>query len=152
MAVTIRAAADQDTEAIAALLVELNAFYGDDTVETSDEQVRQVHDALFNESSSASALLAFDTDTLVGMASYSVMWPAAGLSTSLYLKELYVARSYQRQGIGASLMKALRDEALRQNCSRVEWTTDDDNPDAIEFYEALGMKPRPSKIFYRMEL
>ena len=35
-----------------------------------------------------------------GMASYSFLWPAAGLTRSLYLKELYVAQDWQRQGIG----------------------------------------------------
>jgi hypothetical protein len=33
----------------------------------------------------------------------------------------------------------------------VDWTTDDNNPGAMRFYETLGFAPRPSKIFYRLE-
>jgi GNAT superfamily N-acetyltransferase len=42
------------------------------------------------------------------MASYSFLWPAAGVTRSLYLKELYVAQDWQRQGIGKLLMDSLQ--------------------------------------------
>jgi hypothetical protein len=33
----------------------------------------------------------------------------------------------------------------------VEWTTDQDNPDAQRFYAELGVPVRQSKLFYRVE-
>ena len=82
---------------------------------------------------------------------YSFLWPAVGLTSSLYLKELYVADDHRGQGIGTLLMQALFEAAAKHGCSRVEWTTDRDNTGAQEFYDRLGVPAHPSKIFYRVE-
>jgi hypothetical protein len=47
---------------------------------TSDERAEQVRDALFGDPPLARALLAWDGEALAGLASYSFLWPAAGLS------------------------------------------------------------------------
>ena len=143
-------AAPGDEDAIAALCAELDEFYGDAPQGTPAERAAQVRGALFTDPPLARALLARDGGTLAGFASYSFLWPAAGLTASLYLKELYVAQAYRRSGLGQMLMQALYRIAADRGCSRVEWTTDQDNPGAQAFYEALGVKPRPSKIFYRV--
>jgi ribosomal protein S18 acetylase RimI-like enzyme len=147
--ITLDSAQPDDQNAIAALCAELDGFYGDAPRGTPTERAAQVRDALFSDPPLAFALLARDGDTLAGFAAYSFLWPAAGLSTSLYLKELYVADAYRRRGIGAMLMDGLYKIAAERECSRVEWTTDQDNPGAQAFYEALGTKPHLSKIFYR---
>ncbi|MDL4775750.1 GNAT family N-acetyltransferase [Actinomadura xylanilytica] len=152
MTVTIRPAAVEDTAAITELIAELNAFYGDAPQDSSAVQSQQVRLALFGESPAASVLLAISDGRPVALASYSILWPAVGFTTSLYLKELYVAEAYRRQGIGKALMTALRKEALQRGCSRVEWTADEDNPGAIRFYETIGTKSRTAKIFYRENL
>lgn len=48
-------------------------------------------------------------------------------------------------------MDGLYEIAAARGCSRVEWTTDTGNPAAQAFYEALGVKPKASKIFYRAD-
>jgi ribosomal protein S18 acetylase RimI-like enzyme len=93
-----------------------------------------------------------DNDSQVaGLATYSFVWPARGVTRSLYMKELYVAGAYRGQGVGKLLMRAIFDVAAQRGCSRVEWTTDTDNPVAQAFYAKLGLSSRPSKIFYRVE-
>ena len=64
-----------------------------------------------------------------------------------------MADLYQRKGVGKLLMQALFEEAGLRGCSRVEWTTDEDNVGAQAFYDDLGLSspPRPSKILYRVE-
>jgi ribosomal protein S18 acetylase RimI-like enzyme len=79
------------------------------------------------------------------------LWPAAGLTSSLYLKELYVSESARRARVGERLMHGLFELAVRRGCSRVEWTTDQDNPSAQAFYEALGIPVATSKLFYRVQ-
>ncbi|KAK1181796.1 GNAT family N-acetyltransferase [Streptomyces sp. NBS 14/10] len=70
---------------------------------------------------------------------YSSSRPAAGSSHSLFLKELYVRDTLRRQGVGAQLMKELQAlGAARPGCSRVEWITDRDNPQARDFCKSLG--------------
>jgi hypothetical protein len=41
-------------------------------------------------------MLAWDGDDLAGFAAYSFLWPAVGLTRSLFLKELYVAEAARR--------------------------------------------------------
>lgn len=142
-------AAPGDGDAIAALCAELDEFYGDAPQGTPADRDAHVRAALFGDPPLARALLAWDGLVLAGFASYSFLWPAIGLTASLYLKELYVAQAYRRTGTGKLLMDGLYKIAVSQGCSRVEWTTDAGNPAARAFYAALGAKPLTSKIFYR---
>src|SRR5262249_32665703 len=116
-----------------------------------DDQVRQIREALFGAPAAAHALLARDDHGLAGFAAWSFLWPAVGLTRSLYLKELYVAEQYRRHGVGKLLMNALFDLARQHRCSRVEWTTDTSNGGALAFYEDLELPAYASKVFYRVE-
>lgn len=150
--VTIGPARLEHADAIAVLLDDLDRFYSAAEAEPAGQRVRHVREALFGERPGASTVLAWDKGRAVGFASYSFLWPAAGSTRSLYLKELYVAGDYRGKGVGRSLMDALCQVAAEHDCSRVEWTTDDDNSGAVQFYQALGCVPLRSKIFYRIDL
>jgi len=141
-----------DEDAIAALCAEVDTFYGATPAGTPGERAGQVRSVLFGDPPLSRALLAWDGSDLAGFAAYAFLWPAAGLDVSLYLKELYVAEQYRRAGLGARVMTELYRIAAECGCSRVEWTADTDSPGAMAFYEALGVKPVASKIFYRAEV
>jgi ribosomal protein S18 acetylase RimI-like enzyme len=138
-------------EAIAALAEEMDRFYGATEVEPLSTRTRQIADAIFSNPPAAYALLAWNGDQLVGFAAYSFLWPAVGLTRSLYLKELYVVQACREQGIGKLLMQNLVEIAAKHGCSRVEWTTDEQNRGAQGFYESLGVPRNSSKLFYRLE-
>ncbi|MCW2930689.1 MAG: putative acetyltransferase [Actinomycetia bacterium] len=74
------------------------------------------------------------------------------MTTSLYLKELYVPSAYRRAGVGKLLMDRLRAIAVARGCTRLEWTTDMSNGGAHSFYEFLGAEPLETKLFYRVTL
>ena len=95
------------------------------------------------------ALLGVLEGEVVGLAAYSFLWPAAGTTRSLYLKELFVLAAARRHGIGRLLMRELHAVAAEHRCSRVEWTADTDQPDAQRFYASLGAEPLATKLFYR---
>jgi GNAT superfamily N-acetyltransferase len=149
--ITVAAAQPADGTAIAELAEEMDRFYGATEVEQLELRIRQINEAIFSHPPSAYSLLAWEASKLVGFASYSFLWPAAGLTRSLYLKEMYIADIARRKGIGKLLMQHLYEIAVRHDCSRVEWTTDQDNVDARRFYAELGVPVRESKLFYRIE-
>jgi GNAT superfamily N-acetyltransferase len=151
LVITVTPAERADTQAMVALLEEKDLFYGTAENEPFDQSVRQIEDAIFASPPAACALLARDDSRLAGIAAFSYLWPAVGLTRSLYLKELYVADAYRRQGVGQLLMAAVFEAAGKNGCSRVEWTTDADNSGARAFYAGLGAAVRSSKIFYRVE-
>jgi len=138
-----------DEHAIAALCVELDEFYGHLPEGSPAERAAQVRDDLFSTPPLAHVLVAWDDAAPAGLAAYSFLWPAAGLTASLYLKELYVAGAYRQTGVGRMLMEGLSAIAGRRGLARVEWTADTSNEGARAFYEALGAKPLTSKLFYR---
>jgi GNAT superfamily N-acetyltransferase len=148
--VTVRQAERGDVQAIAHILEELDRFYGATEFEPIESRIRQIRDAIFGEPPAGRVLLAWDEGQLVGLASYSFLWPAAGVTRSLFLKEVYVAQSSRRRGIGRRLMQELFDVAAKFGCSRIEWTTEADNEDALRFYAALNASLLPVKVFYRM--
>jgi GNAT superfamily N-acetyltransferase len=138
-------------DAIAELAEEMDRFYGATGVEPLDVRRRQINDAIFSDPPSAYALLAWSGDQLVGLAAYSFLWPAVGLTRSLFLKELYVVESARRSGVGKQLMRAIFATAVKLDCSRVEWQTEAVNAVAQAFYSELGGKELDGKIFYRLE-
>ena len=150
--ITLAAARPEDAEQLADLMDELEHFYGGTPTGALDEKLVQISDALFGERPAAEAMLAWDGDKLAGFASYSFHWPAAGFTTSLFLKELYIAQAYRRSGIGKQLMSALESVARARRCSRFEWGTDVDNEAAQQFYASLGASPSNGKITYRVTL
>ena len=147
--ITIAHAVPGDEAAIASLCEEIDEFYGQASTGTAERRAAMVSTALLADPPLARALLAWDGPALAGLAAYSFLWPADGLSPGLYLKELYVARACRRAGTGRLLMGALFKIAADAGCSRVEWTTDTGNTSARAFYEALGARQLTTKVFYR---
>ncbi len=132
-------------------MAELDSFYGAPPTEQPAERLAQIRRLLFGPVPVAYVLLARDKGRLVGMASYSYLWPAAGVTHSLFLKELYVSADARRHGVGRLLMERLQAMATEQGCSRFEWTTDLENTAAQAFYDALGTRVHEGKVFYRVE-
>lgn len=140
-----------DAPAIADVMEELDRFYGATAVEPRPDRIAEIEARLFGRPAAAFVLLARDRAEIVGLASYSFLWPAAGLSQSLYLKELYVPQAHRRRGVGKALMQAICRTAADSGCSRVEWTTEHTNADAVSFYANLGAPINPDKAFYRLD-
>lgn len=149
MALALRSATAADVPAIVGLKEELDRFYGVFAFEADEQRSTKVHEALFGDSAMAKVLLAWDDTDLVGMAAYSLLWPASGVTRSLFLKELFVRDRWRGRGVGRRLMEELRRTATELGCSRMDWTADIGNVDAQHFYERLGFERLPSKIYYR---
>ena len=54
------------------------------------------------------------------------------------LDELYVVPEHRSRGIGAAIVAAVRDEAVRRGVEYVEINVDEGDTDAQRFYERLG--------------
>ncbi|MGC0154336.1 GNAT family N-acetyltransferase [Chromobacterium vaccinii] len=54
----------------------------------------------------------------------------------------------ERDGGGKDLMKALARHALRYDCRRMDWTAEQGNAAAVDFYRRLGADIVEDKIYY----
>lgn len=148
--ITLRHATPDDLDAIASMLSEIDRYYGAAEVPDDTERLAAIESTIFGTLPAAQLLLAWNGTRLIGLAAYSYVWPAAGVTRSLYLKELYVTEASRRDGVGRLLMQQLCRIASDIGCSRVEWTADTDNAVAQGFYGTLGVAPDPTKLFYRL--
>jgi ribosomal protein S18 acetylase RimI-like enzyme len=148
----VRRAVMSDVEDIAALIEEIERYYGAEEVANFEVRRRQTIESLFGDSAIAEALVAHSDDRgVVALASYSFVWPTSGADHGLVLKELYVTSGCRRQGLGARLMReVMRVASSRQNCTRVEWSTEADHADAQAFYRSLGFSPAPVRALYKV--
>lgn len=152
MTISILPACEEDSALLAELVEEMESYYGATEIEPFDQRVASLRECLFDDYPCACVLLARENGgQVIGMVSYSFLWPALGASRSLFLKELYIREPYRRQGVARHLMKALFEVAAANKCSRVEWTTDHDNTQAQSFYSTLGFPVCKEKIFYRLD-
>jgi GNAT superfamily N-acetyltransferase len=148
--ITIAPATATDVPALVLLLEEMNRFYGEETIGDRTTRIGRLEATLFGPQPAAYLLLAHNDKHVHGLASYSYLWPAAGITRSLYLKELYIAEEARGHGIGRLLMHRLHTIAHETNCSRIEWTTDHDNKEAQAFYTRMGYDLRVDKVMYRL--
>ena len=72
-------------------------------------------------------LIAVTDDAIVGSIVLNVTFPAFELSRSLYIRDLYVARSMRRYGVGQALVKAAARLTYAQGFSALDWTTETGN-------------------------
>lgn len=148
---SVRHAGGDDISSLAALLKEVDEHYGGQGADITHEYVSAIRDAILEPSYAIRVLLAHDGNMLVGLATYSFLWPAVETTKSIYLKELYVSTEHRRKGVGKLLLSEVFRIAVSKDCSRVEWTTDDDNEEALEFYRTIGAPVYKGKVFYRVE-
>jgi GNAT superfamily N-acetyltransferase len=79
----------------------------------------------------------------------NVTFPAFELTLSLHIRDLYVAESARRQGVGRMLVRSAARLAVKEGYSALEWTTDATNTVARQMYEVCGAKLL-DRVYYRL--
>ena len=94
-------------------------------------------------------LLAEVAGTIAGSVVLNVTFPAFELSRALYIRDLYVAQSMRRLGVGQALVKAAARLTYAQAFSALDWTTETGNAPARQMYESCGARVLP-RTYYRL--
>ncbi len=93
------------------------------------------------------ALAAVQGDVPIGGLTAHELLMTRDESSELFIYDLAVHPTHQRRGIGTSLVKFLRAEALAQGISVAFVPADADDLHALDFYRALGGDEAPVSIF-----
>jgi GNAT superfamily N-acetyltransferase len=143
-----RLATADDIDGLAALLVEMNLYYGDPSIdEASAAAALRRH--VFAPASGVEMLVAESGGRLAGFASLSPIFPVDGVHPALYLKELFV--STRSIGVGRALLVAIARRARERGCVRVNWAAAADNTGALRFYEGLGATVMDNARFFELD-
>jgi ribosomal protein S18 acetylase RimI-like enzyme len=95
-------------------------------------------------------LVAATEDTLMGMLVYYFLPYTATAQKVIYMKELFVKEEHRSKKVGEQLMKALAQEARKNDCTAIKWNVAPWNAAGIRFYERLGSEE--SKTWLNFEL
>lgn len=136
--ITIRPVTQDDVDDLARISSEMSAFYGSPPAHDHDARASMIRTALFDDNQGSHVLVACEEDQLIGLTSFSFVWPATAGSRSLYLKELYVIEAHRSRGIGSQLVDAVKAVGRAHGCTRIDWTVDNTNGDAFGFYDRIG--------------
>jgi GNAT superfamily N-acetyltransferase len=94
-------------------------------------------------------LIAVADNTVAGSIVMNVMFPAYELSRALYIRDLYIARTMRRRGVGQALVKAAARLTYSKGYSALDWTTETGNTAARQMYESCGARVLP-RTYYRL--
>lgn len=146
---TIRAAMPSDIPQILTFIIELARYEkAEHEVEATEDDLAKT---LFGEGATSHCILCEQDGQPVGFAVYFYNYSTWQGQNGLYLEDLFVSPQYRGQGAGVQLLRYLAQHAVKNNCGRFEWSVLDWNTPAIEFYQALGAKPKSEWVGYRLD-
>jgi GNAT superfamily N-acetyltransferase len=148
-AVTVQAPTELDITGLATLFSEMQCHY---RRPVTDEQATEAATLACQPVRAAfdpRVLLAKRDGTIVGSIVLNVTFPAFELTRALYIRDLYVARSMRRLGVGRALVEAAAHLTYSQGFSALDWTTESGNTAARQMYESCGARLLP-RTYYRL--
>jgi ribosomal protein S18 acetylase RimI-like enzyme len=133
------------------IFVELEQYYFGNDAASESELVSYVSEKMFSNQSGINVVAVYDESRIVGFSTYTIMYPAPKLSGQMYMKDLFVSSSARGRGVGIALMKHLALVAMDSGCQRLDWTAENTNPKAGQFYQSIGAALVKEKEYYRFE-
>lgn len=148
--VNIRFAAEDDVATIAELHAQMERHYFGENTPSKAQIDRYVERNFFQPHCGVQVALAGIKGEAVGMATFSILYPAPETSGQLFMKDLFTISDVRGQGVGKALMKFLARYALEKGCKRFDWTAETTNPEALAYYDYLGAERVEEKVYFRL--
>jgi GNAT superfamily N-acetyltransferase len=147
----IRPVAGDDFAAWLPLWDAYNAFYGREGVTAlQPETTKTTWERFLDPMEPIHALVAIDSETLVGLAHY-LLHPSTSLVAPVcYLQDLFTIPAARGKGVGRELIEAVGRHARDLGCARLYWQTHESNATARRLYDVVA--ERSGFIVYRKNL
>ena len=151
MAFEIRMAGPADGDDLVRLFHEADLHYWGDGSPSLDATDRHVRTTVLGEGHGCEIVVALEAGRAVAFATFAILFKAPNLSGQLFLKDLFTSAEVRGKGIGEKMMRYVAKVAVERGCSRFDWTTEEDNPRALAFYDRLGAKRVTDKVYFRLD-
>ncbi|WAI80830.1 MULTISPECIES: GNAT family N-acetyltransferase [Achromobacter] len=148
MNIAIRPAAPSDAAQIYAFITELAVYEraAHEVIASADDVAR----TLFAPGAPAKALMCLADGKPIGYAVYFYSYSTWLGKNGIYLEDLYITPEHRGIGAGRDLLRHLAQEAVANDCGRLEWSVLDWNQPAIDFYVSIGARPLDEWVRYRL--
>jgi GNAT superfamily N-acetyltransferase len=146
--ITIRPATPSDAAQIYAFITELAVYEraAHEVIASADDVAR----TLFAPQAPAKALMCLADGKAIGYAVYFYSYSTWLGKNGIYLEDLYITPDHRGIGAGRDLLRHLAQEAVANDCGRLEWSVLDWNKPAIDFYRSIGALPMDEWVRYRL--
>lgn len=129
----VRRFEELDAQALAELMVKMAGFYG--AVINPD---LVVFEDVIRQAQRVDIIVAHDDTRLLGFATFTLLYPVAGLLPFTYVQQVYVGQAARRLGVAQELMAGIARAAKAAGSTRIEWSTSTENIAARSLYDGLG--------------
>lgn len=93
------------------------------------------------------AIGAFDGDDIIGGITAHTLPMTRAATSEIFIYDIAVHREHRRKGVGRLLVAELQAQAAAMGIRELFVPADNDDPDALDFYRALGGTATPVTIF-----
>jgi ribosomal protein S18 acetylase RimI-like enzyme len=146
---TIRSASVADAERLTDLFHAMYTHYwGPGAPSRADIAEHISRDVL---PSGCEVIIAECDERAVGLATFAVLYPGPGIGGQLTMKDLFVVGEVRGRGVGKALLSHLAKIVVERGCLRLDWTAETSNPEALDYYDRLGVQRVREKIYYRLD-
>jgi GNAT superfamily N-acetyltransferase len=149
LALVVRRPTNHDIAGLADLFSEMQRHYQRPVTDKQAVEAATLACQVVQETFDPRVLIAVASGAIAGSIVLNVTFPAFELSRSLYIRDLYVARSMRRHGIGQALVKAAAHLTYAEGFSALDWTTETGNIGARQMYESCGARLL-ERTYYRL--
>jgi GNAT superfamily N-acetyltransferase len=145
----VRGPTQQDVPGLAMLFAEMQRHYRRPVTDQQAVEAATLACQPVRATFDPRVLIALADDAVIASIVLNVTFPAFELSRSLYIRDLYVARSARRSGVGRTLVRAAAQLTYAQGFSALDWTTETGNTAARQMYESCGARVL-GRTYYRL--
>lgn len=95
-------------------------------------------------------LMLFEADSqVIGFADLLIIFSVWSHGKALIIDDLYITKENRGKGFGRSALAYIEEYARQLGCKRLQFQSELTNPDAMEFYKAVGYTPADMKFYVK---
>ncbi|MEO9384200.1 GNAT family N-acetyltransferase [Chromobacterium phragmitis] len=149
--ISTRLATPDDAAVLAELFYRIDLHYFGPARASREASAHYAAANLFQPHCGVRVMLAERNREAVGLATFALLYPAPDYGGQVFMKDLFTIPEARGCGAGKALLQALARHALVLGCTRLDWTAERGNAEAVAFYHRQGASIVEDKIYYRID-
>lgn len=129
------------------ILCEKHALYEKSNFKYSNQKENLLKHLFQNEPTLYCLIIEYE-NKLIGYATYMKQFSTWNAEFYLYMDCLFIDKNYRSIGLGKKLLKKIKEEAKKLECTLLQWQTPIDNKRAITFYKKNNAISKQKERFF----